>query len=120
MVGGASFLNDFQTVPLPPIEAGLLSEFHIRGAINAPAFEIIWVKSAPHDFVTITLSNRDRNFVPNDNNFVPNQVVWDTVVVTPAPIKSGLTIARDTVLVQLGTQFLASRPIWDTVLGTQP
>src|SRR5690349_2623843 len=32
----------------------------------------------------------------------------------------GLTMARDTVLVKLGTQFLASRPIWDTVIGTQP
>lgn len=32
----------------------------------------------------------------------------------------GLTMARDTVLVQLETQFLARRPVWDTVIGTQP
>ena len=54
------------------IEAGLLGESRIRAAINTPAFEIIYMKSAPHDFGTTTLSHWDRNFVPNDNNFVPN------------------------------------------------
>ncbi len=48
------------------------------------------------------------------------QLVWDTVVVRPGMTAFGLTIAQDTVLVKLGTQFLASRPIWDTVIGTQP
>lgn len=71
-------------------------------------------------FGTTTLSHWDRNYVPNDNNFVPNHsLVWDTVVVRPGMTAFGLTMARDTVLVQLETQFLAIRPIWDTVNGTQ-
>ncbi len=46
--------------------------------------------------------------------------VSDTVLVQHVPTEFGLTIARDTVLVQLETQFLARRRGWDKVIGIQP